>query len=188
MFIVRSELTHKLQPAWPMLNDTVSSLVLQPLDLSNNRVRFDTFDSKDSALSRGEEIYELLFQINGKWTRSPSHAVYAIWQVVNLEYEEAFIESRRQLFHIRERVLPTFAYDWLLKRSDQPGSYLVLGLYGDEAGAARLCREYPAIQEFTQAHPAEAYTAVDLAGLRCFRIEGQSMCSMASSGSCNISL
>jgi hypothetical protein len=138
---------------------------------SLNVVRFDTFASRDSALASGVEVYELLFKINGKWTQAPSHAVYAIWQVMNLEYEEAFVESRRRLFRVRERVLPTFVYDWLLKRLDQAGYYLVLGLYGDEAGATRWCREHPAIQEFTQAHPAEAYTAADLTGLQCFRIE-----------------
>jgi hypothetical protein len=175
MFIARTDLTHKLQPTWPMPNDAISSLVLQPLELSNNVVRFDTFASKDSALASGAEIYELLFQINGKWTQAPNHAVYAIWRVVNLEHEEAFVESRRQLFHIRQRVLPTFAYDWLLKRPDQPGYYLVLGSYGDEAGAARLCREHPAIREFTQTHPAQAYAAVDLTGLQCFRIERHTM-------------
>jgi hypothetical protein len=175
MFIVRTELTDKLQLTRPMPNDAMSSLVLQPLDLLNNIVRFDAFASKDAALSGGSEIYELLFQINGKWTGAPSHAVYAMWQVVNLEYEKTFVESRRQLFKVRQRVLPTFVYDRLLKRLDQLGHYLVLGLYGDEAGATKLCREHPAIQQFNQTHPAEAYTAVDLTGLRYFRIEAHSM-------------
>ena len=175
MFIVRTDLTHNLQLTSPMPNGAVSSLVLQPLYLSNNIVRFDTLASKDSARSSGAEIYELLFQINGKWKLAPAHAVYAMWQVVNLEYEEAFVESRRQLFNVRQRMLSTFAYDWLLKSLDQIGYYLVLGLFGDEAGAARLCREHPGIQEFTQSHPAEAYTAVDLTGLRCFRIQGQTV-------------
>jgi hypothetical protein len=175
MFVVRTDLAYKLQPSQPMPKDAVSSLVLEPLDVSNNIVRFDTFASEASVLSSGAEVYELLFQIKGKWKLEPTHAVYASWQVGKPEYEAAFIESRRQLFNVRQRVLHTFTYDWLLKRLNQIGCYLVLGLYGDEDGATRLCREHPAIQQFTRTHPAEVYSAVDLTGLRCFRIEGQTL-------------
>ncbi len=47
----------------------------------------------------------------------------------------------------------------------------MLGLYGDEAGATRLCREHAHIQTLIKAHPAEDFSAIDLTGLRCFRIE-----------------
>ena len=48
---------------------------------------------------------------------------------------------------------------------------MVLGFYGDEDGATRLCREHLAIKQFAAAHPASQYTAVDLTGLLCWRIE-----------------
>ncbi len=83
----------------------------------------------------------------------------------------AFVESRRQLFTLRRQVLPTFAADWLLKHHDQEGRYMVVGFYGDEEGASRLCREHPEIKRFVAAHPASEYSAVDLTGLLCWRIE-----------------
>ena len=48
---------------------------------------------------------------------------------------------------------------------------MVLGFYGDEEGATRLCREHPEIKQFAGTHPANQYTALDLTGLLCWRIE-----------------
>ena len=77
----------------------------------------------------------------------------------------------RQLFALRQQVLPTFAADWLLRHLDHEGRYMVLGFYGDEEGATRLCREHPQIRQFAAAHPASDYSAVDLTGLRSWRID-----------------
>jgi hypothetical protein len=82
-----------------------------------------------------------------------------------------FEENRRQLFMLRSKVLTTFAYDWLLKRLDHEGRYIVLGLYGDEEGATRLCRGHPDVVRFVQANPETSFTAVDLTELHCFRVE-----------------
>jgi hypothetical protein len=48
---------------------------------------------------------------------------------------------------------------------------MVVGWYGDEEGASRLCREHPEIKQFAGAHPASDYAAVDVTGLICWRIE-----------------
>ena len=169
MYVVRTEVTHH-QPQPFALQDIATSLVFQSLDSPDKLVRFDVFSSEVAAHSVGHEVYQRLFETRGQWNAVPSHSVYAIWQVMQPEHEAAFIESRRQLFEIRQRVLPTFVYDWLLKHTHESGRYLVLGLYGDEAGATKWCREHPEIQQFVQAHPAGDYSAQDLTGLRCFRV------------------
>jgi len=133
--------------------------------------RLDTFVSEGAARATGGEVYQVLFSVRGPWDKTPSHAVYAVWEVRDLGRAAAFVESRRQLFTLRQRVLSTFAADWLLKHYDQEGRYMVVGFYGDEEGASRLCREHPEIKRFAGAHSATDYTAVDLTGLLCWRIE-----------------
>ena len=132
--------------------------------------RLDTFASQDAARATSGETYELLFEVKGPWGGPPSHAVYAIWEIRDAALAAEFVESRRQLFTLRQQVLPTFAADWLLKHCDQDGRYMVVGFYGDEEGATRLCREHPAIKQFAAAHPAGNYSAVDVTGLLCWRI------------------
>jgi hypothetical protein len=136
--------------------------------------RLDTFVSEGAARATGGEVYQVLFSVNGPWDRTPSYAVYAVWEVRDLGRAAAFVESRRQLFTLRQRVLSTFAADWLLKHHDQEGRCMVVGFYGDEEGASRLCREHPEIKQFAEAHPASDYTAVGLTGLLCWHIEGLS--------------
>jgi hypothetical protein len=171
MYVVRTEFTPQTQASSPAPEEAVLSLVLESLETPDSLVHFDKFASKDTARAMCGEVYRLLIETTGPWATAPRCAVYAMWQVANREYEDAFVESRRRLFEIRRRVLPTFAYDWLLRRLDQEGRYLVLGLYGDEEGATRLCREHPEIKRFVQANPASMYTASDLSGLCCFRVE-----------------
>jgi hypothetical protein len=169
MYVVRTDFTRQAQRA-PVAKQAAASLILQSLASPGHMVRFDSFASASTARSRGGEVYQLLVETRGPWLAAPSHAVYALWEVTHPQHEAAFIESRRQLFQIRQRVLPTFAYDWLLKRIDAPGQYMVLGLYGDAEGAMQLCREHPEIKQFLQAHPASAYSALDLTGLCCLRV------------------
>jgi hypothetical protein len=170
IFVVRTELPRQ-EGALPSLpQKTLSSLVLQSLSEPNSMVRFDMFASEKAARVAGDEVYQVVFEVRGVWKQVPTHAVYAVWQITELGRVPAFIDSRRELFELRQRVLPTFATDRLLERLDHTGRYMVLGLYGDEEGATRFCREHPVIRQFAQAHPASNYTATDITGICSFRI------------------
>jgi hypothetical protein len=170
MHVVRTEGTRQQQPPPVVMQQALTSLVLQSLDSPDRVIRFDGFATEELAHAAGSEVYQLLFETQGQWRTASRYAVYAIWKVRQAAYEGAFIESRRQLFEVRRGALPTFAYDWLLKDTSESGRYMVLGLYGDEAGATRLCREHPQIQQFIQTHPADQYTAQATTGLCCFQI------------------
>ena len=166
MFVIRSELPNRTlteEPRIPM------GLLLEPLDGTGPFVHFETCEASEAARTREGEIYRRLLEITGRWTGQPSHAVFAEWQVRDVAQADAFVESRRQLFELRQRVLPTFAVDWLLQRVDDVGRFVVLGLYGDEQGL-RLCRDHPEVRRFAQDHPASALTATDVSGLHFFRI------------------
>ena len=142
------------------------------LRIPERMIRLDAFVSEGAARATGGEVYEVLFAVRGPWDKMPSHAVCAVWEIRDGGRVAAFVESRRQLFTLRQQGLPTFAADWLLKHHDQEGRYMVMGFYGDEEGASRLCREHPTIKRFASAHPASDYSAVDLTGLLCWSIEG----------------
>ena len=152
--------------------DAAVSVVLRSIHDADRVVRLDTFWSESAARATGGEVYERLLEVRGLWDKMPSHAVYAVWEIRDPARAASFIESRRQLFALRQQVLPTFAADWLLKHQDHEGRYMVVGFYGDEEGALRLCREHPQIKQFAAAHPASDYSAVDLSGLLCWRIDG----------------
>ncbi len=145
---------------------------MRALQDPEHMARLDTFVSEGPARATGGEVFELLFAVSGQWDKLPGYAVCAEWEIQDGGPAAAFVESRRQLFTLRQQVLPTFAADWLLKHHDQEGRYMVVGFYGDEDGASRLCREHPKIRQFAAAHPASDYGAVDLTGLQCWRIEG----------------
>jgi hypothetical protein len=147
------------------------SLVLRSLQDPGSIARLDAFESADAAHAIGGEVYEVLLRVTGAWIQSPGYAVHAVWEIQDTAHAEAFVESRRQLFALRQQVLPTFAEDWLLKHSSQAGRYMVIGFYGDEEGATRLCREHPEIRKFAAAHPASDYSAVDRSGLLCWRVD-----------------
>ncbi|MGN6813368.1 MAG: hypothetical protein ACTHMP_21075 [Thermomicrobiales bacterium] len=171
MFVVRYVYRSDRQPSPPPATGATASLLLRSREAPATLVRFDTFTAARAARAATGVGYQLLCEVKGAWSTEPGYAVFAEWQVADAAHTRAFEESRRQLFEVRRQHLVTFAYDWLLQRLDQAGAYLVLGLYGDEAGASWLCREHPAIQRFTQAHPASRYAATDLSGLRVFRVE-----------------
>ncbi len=166
-------LRHELVPGQgsTQLGRASSSLVLRSLDSPERFVRSDIFPAANIALGGSGEAYEHLLEVKGPWVSSPTHAVFAEWQIIDLSKAMAFEESRRQLFELRRQVLPTFALDWLLGHLGNPRRYLVLGLYGDKEGATRLCREHPMIRQFAATRPPANYTASDLTGLRWFRIE-----------------
>lgn len=170
MYVVRSDISASAQVSASAIQQALQSIVLESLEIADDKERFDRFAARDAAQAMSGEPYELLLDIAGDWKAAPRYAVYALWRVAEPENEVAFIDSRRRLFELRQHVLPTFAYDWLLKRVDQAGHFLVLGLYGDEEAAARLCREHPDIQRFGQANPASAYGASNVSGLRVFRV------------------
>jgi hypothetical protein len=170
-FVVTRELSRDRESG-PMPPEEASlCLVLRSLQDPGHMARLDAFESEGAARATGGEVYEVLFQVTGPWDKMPSHAVYAVWEIRDRERAADFVESRRQLFALRQQVLPTFAADWLLKHRDHERRYMVVGFYGDEDGASRLCREHPVIKQFAAAHPASDYSAVDLTGLLCWRIE-----------------
>lgn len=148
---------------------TVMGMLLEPMDGRGPFVHFETFETRNEALTRSGEIYKVLLEIRGSWTEHSRYAVFAEWQVGDAAQADAFVESRRQLFELRRRVLPTFAVDWLLQRIDDACRYLVLGLYGNEEDL-RLCRDHPAIRRYAHDHPATAFAATDVSGLHFFRI------------------
>src|SRR5438067_2210447 len=127
MFVVKTELPGRESalPAPPP--ETVASLVLQPLNELNSMVRFDMFASEKAARVTGDEVYQVVLHVKGGWVRSPTYAVYAVWQVKEPAHVPAFVDSRRELFELRQRLLPTFATDRLLERLDHDGRYMVLG-------------------------------------------------------------
>lgn len=169
-FIVRTEWKDTQEISSTVPRHMQMSFRLQALDAPDVKSCFEKYVAERSAREASDEVYQLAHETRGQWTATPNYAVYAVWQISNLKNEDAFVESRKKLFDIRKRVLPTFAFDWLLKRLDQRGQYMVVGLYGDEEGATRLCREHPEIKQFIQSHPASELTATDLTGLRCFRV------------------
>ena len=171
-FVVIGELSRQGEPGPTPPAEASLSLMLRSLQQPEHMARLDAFVSEAAARATGGEVYEVLFAVRGPWDKTPSHAVYAAWELRDLERAAAFVESRRQLFTLRQQVLSTFAADWLLQHRDQEGRYMVVGFYGDEDGASRLCREHPQIKQFAAAHPASDYGAADLTGLRCWRIDG----------------
>ena len=147
------------------------SLVLRPLDGAGPAVRFDVFHDIDAARDASGELFERVAELRGRWGAPAGYAVFADWRVENPSNTAAFEESRCGLFELRRRHLRTFAADWLLKRVDVPGHYTVLGLYGDEEGL-RLCRAHPEVQRYAYAHPPASFGAVDVTGMRFFRVDG----------------
>ena len=170
-FVVMRELSREQIATRSSPGEASLSLDLVSLLDPDRVAQVGRFVSEAAARATGSDVYRTLLAVKGAWDEPPSHAVCAVWEVKDLAHAAAFVESRRQLFTLRQRVLPTFSADWLLKDCDQEGRYMVLGFYGDEDGATRLCREHPEIKRFAGAHPASQYTAVDQTGLLCWRIE-----------------
>lgn len=166
LFVTKSAVLDQSLSGMPTI---FMGLLLEPLDELGPFVHFETFETAEEARTGAGEIYKVQLEVRGNWTDHSSHAVFAEWQVGDTAQADAFVENRRQLFELRQRVLPTFAVDWLLRRVDDACGYLVLGLYGDEEGL-RLCRDHPAIRRFGQDHPAAAFGAKDVSGLHFFRI------------------
>ena len=170
-FVVMRELSRTQIATQPPPGEALLSFDLVSLQDPDRMAQVSRFVSQAAARATGPDVYRTPLVVKGGWDKPPSHAVCAVWEVKDLTHAAAFVESRQQLFTLRQRVLPTFAADWLLQDCDHEGRYMVLGFYGDEEGATRLCREHPEIKQFAGAHPASQYTAVDLTGLLCWRIE-----------------
>ncbi len=173
-FVVMTEISRSQSTASKPSSQATRSLILRSLQDPASITRLDAFESEDLAQATGGEVYEVLLTAKGAWDKVPRYAVNAVWEIQDAARAEAFVESRRQLFALRQQVLPTFAEDWLLRHLGQPGRYMVIGLYGDEEGATRLCREHPEIRRFAAAHPASGYSAVDLTGLLCWHLDDPS--------------
>ncbi len=170
-FIVRTLFTRNQEPPSATHNAAYKTLLFHSVLEPDTLERYDAFKSEAAARSLGGNLYQLLHEVIGTWTDPPSYAEYAVWQVTDPASEAAFVINRQQLFQVRRRVLPTFAYDWLLKSLDIEGRYMVLGLFGDEESAARLCREHPEIKEFNNTYPASQYHAIDITQLRVWKLE-----------------
>ena len=117
----------------------------------------------------GGEVFEVVAQVRGAWREPPGFAIFADWQVDEPAYCRAFEESRLTLFALRQQAIPSFHTDWLMRRPDLPGRYLVLGLYGERDGL-QASREHPTIVTWASEHSADALTARDLHGARQYEI------------------
>lgn len=162
---------------WPSVDaaltaggDGTTLLLLERLDEPQTGLRLDQVDADDATAAPHGEAFRLTFSVYGQWTAAPGYAVYALWQVSDPAHAAAFVASRQQLFAIRQQVLPTFAFDWLLESRERPHHYLIVGCYGDKEGARRCCREHPEIQSFARNHPAASMSASDLTGARACRV------------------
>jgi hypothetical protein len=180
----------------PVPEDAQLSLLLNPLDMppthtaspgahtpgydegqsKHSRVRLDTFATQSAAAAAagpfGAELYERVLAVEGRWSAWNGYAVSALWEVAIPEHEEAFRRSRRLLFEARREHLRTFAFDWLLRQSrahGQAARYLVLGLYGSEADL-RQSRSHPEVQRIAVAYPTASFGAIDVTGVRYFRV------------------
>ncbi len=170
MFVVRSELVGQHSREWRAPSEPTASLILRALDEPETLVRFDTFASRSSARSTSGELYQLLFGVMGTISAQPVYAVAIEWDLLNLPSAAAFEDAQRALFETRRQHLPSFVFDWLLKRLDREGQYLALGVYGDEEGL-RLGQSHPEIQRFAENHPAARYAATEVGGARFFQVE-----------------
>jgi hypothetical protein len=170
MFVVRSELVESHSREWRAVFEPTSSLVLRALDEPETLVRFDTFATRGRARSSGGDPYVLLFGVMGTISVQPTYAVAIEWEVLHLADVAAFEDAQRQLFETRRQYLPSFVFDWLLKRLDRDGQYLALGVYGDEEGL-RLGQNHPEIQRFAADHPPAAYAATTVGGARFFLVD-----------------
>ncbi len=172
MFVVRSELVGSRPRGWHAASEPTSSLVLRALDEPGTLVRFDTFATRGHARSTWGEPYLLLFGVMGTISVQPAYAVAVEWEVLHLANVAAFEDAQRQLFETRRQYLPSFVFDWLLKRLDRDGQYLALGVYGDEEGL-RLGQIHPEIQRFAADHPPATYAANEVGGARFFLVESR---------------
>jgi len=148
-----------------------ASLVLRSLDDVKSLERFDTFKTESMARAAHGELYPSCSRSKGAGQKRRVTPSMQLTRLVIRRGAGAFEGRGRQIFELRREILETFSYDWLLRRLDREGMSLVLGLYGDEEGATRLCREHPRIQSFIRANPAINFSATDLTGMRCFRVE-----------------
>ena len=169
MYIVRERLNRQ-QIEQPTCASIPLHMLLRPLDTDGPLVRFSAHDTEQIDRALGGERFEIIVETLGKWNEPPTHAVYAEWRVEEEANEPKYIDSRRRLFELRKAVLPTFAYDWLLKSLDRSRVFMVLGLYGDRVGATELCRTHPQINAFIEAHPPAELGATDITGLCCFSV------------------
>ena len=159
-YVVMRELTREQIAARPPPGEASLSFALVSLQDPDRMAQVGRSVSQATARAAGPDVYRTLLAVKGAWAKPPSHAVCAVWEVKDLTHAAAFVGSRQQLFTLRQRVLRTFAADWLLHDCDREGRYMVLGFYGDEEGATRLCREHPEIKQFAGTHPASQYTAL----------------------------
>ena len=113
--------------------------------------------------------YEVVTRVNGAYQDEAKFAVYAVWQLEDADRSDEFVNSRKNLFHLRRKLLPTFRTDFLLRRLDNESRFMVLGLYGDDAGAATLSRQHLEIQDFAAANPLEGI-ASDTSGVKVFKV------------------
>lgn len=108
-FVVTRELSRHRESGPTPPAEASFSLVLRSLQDSEHMARLDAFVSEGAAQATGGEVYEVVFAVRGRWDKRPSHAVYAVWEIRDEGRAAAFVESRRQLFTLRQQVLPTFA-------------------------------------------------------------------------------
>lgn len=143
--------------------------VLRSLEDSTRHVRFDFYGSEAEARrAGGADVYRLLLRTPGP-APTPTHAVFAEWQLEDVSSAAPFERSRAALFELRAEHLEGFHADLLLQALDEPARYLILGLYAGEEGL-RQARGHSRIRAFAEENPPARFGARDLYGVRNFRL------------------
>lgn len=163
-FVTRSE-TAGQQASTPSASE---SYLLEPLDGSGGLTRFELFHSETEARRSGGDVYRLVLRARGA-APTPTHAVFAEWQLESAASAPLFEQSRKDLFSSRADHLESFHSDLLLQSLTDPLRYLVLGLYGSEEGLSEA-RAHPRIHTFAEHNPPARFGARDLYGVRNFRV------------------
>lgn len=135
-----------------------SDVYLASLDGSQYE-RFAIHDQNPGA--DGQDAFRILFAVSGKAVNEPEYVIYAEWAIEDTSKEDAFVKSRMELFNLRGEHLSNFSFDVLLKHATQPGRYLIIGFYQDEAGLTDA-RSHPAIREWAKDNAPSVFSARDM--------------------------
>lgn len=139
--------------------------MLEPLYAPGPTMCFAGFDSLEAAAAESDDVFLRLLEVHGNWRGPVAFAVYAVWQLADERRAGDFLASRLAIGEACREHIPSFALEWVLQHVAEPGRFLCIGLYGEEAGLRQL-RTDPAVVRTAQAES----TATDLFGSRFFRL------------------
>jgi hypothetical protein len=137
-----------------------ASILLQHIEGDRSFVRFDLVGDLVTPIAEQDEAFELLLEVSAEPRPKPGNAIWAEWEIADVEDRERFITRARALFATRRQSISSFCFDWLMRRLDRDDRFLVLGVYEDEEGARTLSRGHPAVLAFAEQNPAPYATNV----------------------------